>query len=674
MELERQDFDPGGSFSEVLLNNPRHLLHSFKDNKAVRRKPDCDFYKCFDIIRCSQHTKNIKVHIYPASPLADGVFALPHSKQFLDILDAIYTSAFYTPDPEEACLLVPSVDTLNLKHKREEIESALSGLEYWNQGRNHLIFNFIGDTAKTSVNQAMIASSTLNSYSYRPSFDISLPFFVPETFTSPSGNSDQLIGQTDQLIDSKSPLVSAIDRPWSLLVFENRLDMKLLQEFSNISHPAAIIVKPCQNQILHQNLHFCHLGKDYSASQLVSESRFCFVSGVPSTLNFLLAQVLQQGCVPVILQEAAVLPFSEIIDWSLISVRIRRNEVGNIFNILKYVEPNYPSMQAKLAEVYAEYMSSPASIALTALRIINSRTNGNHGLSHEDWNLSKAKQSPLFLQRYPRPNAGFTAVILTYDRLETLFKIITQISEVESLQRILVVWNHQTNPPPQAQHWPKINKPLKVVQTKSNRLSNRFYPYAEIETECVFSLDDDITMLTTHEIEFGYQTWREFPDRIVGFPSRLHQWNSSSKSWNYESEWRNQHSIILTGAAFYNNYWNYVYTGAPGPKQTEIRDWVDDNMNCEDISFNFMVSNLTSKPNIKVGPRKKYRCVTASCENGNMLSKDSAHLARRTKCIEKLSEAYGGMPLTAVEFRADPLLYKENVPGVLNSYSNLGAL
>ena len=47
----------------------------------------------------------------------------------------------------------------------------------------------------------------------------------------------------------------------------------------------------------------------------------------------------------------------------------------------------------------------------------------------------------------------------------------------------------------------------------ANRLSNRFYPYAEIETECVFSLDDDINMLTNEEIEFGYQTWREFPDR-----------------------------------------------------------------------------------------------------------------------------------------------------------------
>ena len=58
---------------------------------------------------------------------------------------------------------------------------------------------------------------------------------------------------------------------------------------------------------------------------------------------------------------------------------------------------------------------------------------------------------------------------------------------------------------PVASLWPVITKPLKVVQTSANRLSNRFYPYAEIETECVLALDDDITMLTVDELEFGYQ-------------------------------------------------------------------------------------------------------------------------------------------------------------------------
>ena len=33
----------------------------------------------------------------------------------------------------------------------------------------------------------------------------------------------------------------------------------------------------------------------------------------------------------------------------------------------------------------------------------------------------------------------------------------------------------------------------------------RFYPYDEIETEAILSLDDDILMLTTDELEFGYE-------------------------------------------------------------------------------------------------------------------------------------------------------------------------
>lgn len=57
---------------------------------------------------------------------------------------------------------------------------------------------------------------------------------------------------------------------------------------------------------------------------------------------------------------------------------------------------------------------------------------------------------------------------------------------------------------------------MKVIKTKANKLSNRFYPYEEIQTEAVLSIDDDIVMLTADELEFGYEVWREFPDRIVG--------------------------------------------------------------------------------------------------------------------------------------------------------------
>lgn len=56
-----------------------------------------------------------------------------------------------------------------------------------------------------------------------------------------------------------------------------------------------------------------------------------------------------------------------------------------------------------------------------------------------------------------------------------------------------------------ASKWPQINKTLKVVRTKENKLSNRFLPFKEIETEAVLSIDDDISMLTEDELDFGFE-------------------------------------------------------------------------------------------------------------------------------------------------------------------------
>lgn len=58
--------------------------------------------------------------------------------------------------------------------------------------------------------------------------------------------------------------------------------------------------------------------------------------------------------------------------------------------------------------------------------------------------------------------------------------------------------------------WPKIRVPLKVVRTAENKLSNRFFPYDEIETEAVLAIDDDIIMLTSDELQFGYEVREPF--------------------------------------------------------------------------------------------------------------------------------------------------------------------
>lgn len=210
---------------------------------------------------------------------------------------------------------------------------------------------------------------------------------------------------------------------------------------------------------------------------------------------------------------------------------------------------------------------------------------------------------------------------------------------------------------------------MKVIRTKANKLSNRFYPYEDIETEAILTIDDDIVMLTADELDFGYEVWREFPDRIVGFPSRTHRWDNQTMRWRYESEWTNEISMVLTGAAFHHKYWSYAYTNQ---MPVEIKDWVDEHMNCEDIAMNFLVANYTKKPPIKVAPRKKFKC--PECTNTEMLSADINHMIERSACIDRFANIYGFMPLKSVEFRADPVLFKDNFPEKLKRFNDVGSL
>ena len=60
-------------------------------------------------------------------------------------------------------------------------------------------------------------------------------------------------------------------------------------------------------------------------------------------------------------------------------------------------------------------------------------------------------------------------------------------------------------------------------------------------------------MLYVHSL----QAWQEFPNRLVGFPGRVHSMVGKGSAvkgnrWKYESVWYNNISLVLTGAAFYH--------------------------------------------------------------------------------------------------------------------------
>ena len=112
-----------------------------------------------------------------------------------------------------------------------------------------------------------------------------------------------------------------------------------------------------------------------------------------------------------------------------------------------------------------------------------------------------------------------------------------------------------------------------------------------------------------------------------------------------------------------------MYTYAmPG----NIKEWVDEHMNCEDIAMNFLVANITNKAPIKVTPRKKFKC--PECTNTEMLSADLDHMRERSACIDRFARLYGRMTLRSVEFRADPVLFKDIFPEKLKRFNDVGSL
>lgn len=660
------------------LDSLNTTFTSYRDKKwpsATSTETRCHFHSCFNVYKCGKddHHK-IKVYIYPVYDYVTAADHLPITpspitKEYSEILSAIYFSEYYTNDPEEACIFVPSIDLLNQKRVRtSDAGRILASLPYWDGGSNHLIFNFLPGLIfekesfpDIELGRAIVAGGSFSSWTIRRNYDISIP--IPNPFAR------AYIRQSRNLNKKSKKWLATSSQINVHLEFRETLD-KLAQDHSDF-----LVLDKCNDGVREESLNLtkrCQwIGgrkKEYLYPNILEKSVFCVILRGARLGQSALTDALATGCIPVVLIDHYVVPFEEVLDWQKFALKLDEVELPNLLDVLHNISPErIESMQNQVDLVWSRYFNSPGSIAITVLDIINDRTFPYISKPYSEWN--DVKSFPNFISILGAPkHLGFTAVILTYDRIAALFKLVQKIASTESLTKIIVIWNNQKKRPPPSEDWPKLTKPLIVRETRANLLGNRFYPFEDIETEAVLALDDDINMLTTDELEFAYQVWSEHPDRLVGFPARLHTWDNNQTQWKYDSEWMNEISLVLTGAAFYHKHFSHLYTFAMPAK---IRSWVDDHMNCEDIAMNFLIANYTGKAPIKVTPRKKFKCPNCAAVN---LSYATEHMVERSDCINFFAKIYGRMPLKTVEFRADPLLFLDNVPPPMKKFSGVGSL
>ena len=147
----------------------------FKDQK-------CRMESCFDFSKCRN---GFKVYIYPA----DQSIQKP-SKLYADILASIRDSRHYTTNADEACVFVPSIDTLDRDKLSstyvKNLATSITKLPYWNNGRNHLIFNLYAGTWPDykevdfgfNMGDAILAKASFSKQYYRRNFDVALPLIA----------------------------------------------------------------------------------------------------------------------------------------------------------------------------------------------------------------------------------------------------------------------------------------------------------------------------------------------------------------------------------------------------------------------------------------------------------------------------------------------------------------
>lgn len=140
----------------------------------------CTMETCFDYSLCKN---GFKIYIYPLEE------KISHS--YNKIVVSVQESRFYTSDPKEACLFILALDTLDRDvlstDMVQDMDTKLNKLPYWNNGKNHLIFNLYSGTwpdyvlnVDFNIGQAMLAKASMSTNTFRHGFDISFPLFAKD--------------------------------------------------------------------------------------------------------------------------------------------------------------------------------------------------------------------------------------------------------------------------------------------------------------------------------------------------------------------------------------------------------------------------------------------------------------------------------------------------------------
>lgn len=663
---------------------------------------DCRMETCFNFTKCRF---GFKIYIYPELDPPR-----PTTPMYSDILSIIRSSKYYTENITEACVFVLSVDTLNRDvldpTHVPDLPEILKSLPTWNNGTNHLIFNmfsgtwpdYVEDELGFDVGKAILAKSSQTETYYRQGFDIAFPLIHKDHPLHDSANG-YLISNTFPPT-RKYTLAFKGKRYLTGIGSESRNALYHLHNNEDI-----ILLTTCKHGKIPKHLYTERCRKDdeeyakWDYDILLHNSTFCLTPRGRRADSFRFLESLQASCIPVILSNELMLPFSEVIDWKRAVVWADERllfQIPTVVRSLSYSQ--ILALRQQTQFLWDAYFSSLDKIVLTTLEVLRNRVHKRLTLPihlPEIWNnlpgaLMLDPEFSQSLSDYPffwsspaisqsrvvstgnlsagavldlpdaPPLVKYTALIYCYGNTSNsqLQALVKNLGKSKYIKEIVIQWQSKQLPMP-AKSVFTVPKSVSINIVKIGTVHDSFSFSKTVSTPAVLRVESGV-ILSTDEVDFAFHVWQHFPQRIVGYPQATHYWDEKLKNWAFSMKWTNEYSMVLLSAAFYHRYYNHVYNNSirSSPALQKI---VNSCCNyCPSILMNFLVSRFTKLPPVKLSQRRYVR-EGAGRKLEEKLFSGLTQLKGETTCFQKLVEHFHTMPLHRSEVRLDPLLYKDAV-------------